>query len=485
MAGHELREGIIGHGRDPAYRAAAKRGTFSNWLPTNAGPSTVIEADSQLISARARDSYRNSGFIKKIIHTLATSEVGDGIKTHSTAKSKRYRKEIMRLWDQWIFECDADGVLTYDGLVNLSVVSRYMVGGMFMRMIPVSKSNGLIVPLVLKCMEIDQVPIEMSKEISRGRIVQGIEFNRSGRKVAVHAFKNHPSDHINIAGITADVRTARIPIEDMIHHYEPIRAGQVREIPWIVEAIEVSKRIDQYTHSELTRKHIKSMITGFITREQFTEDDMLFDPFTGKDLESGFVPGNIKMNPGMLGTLNPGEKIVLTDADAQADGYDQYMRFHVQQMASAVYVPYELVSGDYSQINDRLVRSILDDYRRFINARQQLVTIPQICKRIWEKFNDVAVISGAISAPGYFDNRADFTSASYVVQRTPYHHPVQDRQGIRLDMQMGLTTQEIELQKLRRDPDAINAKLDEEAEIANARMPIEETQDNGELDDEV
>jgi len=455
---------VIGQGKNPAYRAASRRGTFSDWNPTGLGPAAVLEQDRDLIANRARDAYRNNGFVKKAIHTLATSEVGDGIHSHSIAKNKRYRRQIQQLWNQWVFECDAHGSLTFDGIVNQAVINRYLVGGTFIRMIPVSDNRLASVPLILQQIEVDQVPIDKTEDISRGRIKQGIEFNRSGRKVAVHPYKDHPNDTIGGGNELDQGVTVRVPMEDIIHHYEPVRPGQIREIPWVVEGLEVAKRMDDYTHSELTRKHIKSMITGFITREQFTEEDMLFDPWTGEELQPGFTPGNIKLNPGMLGTLNPGEDIKLTDPDNQADGYDQYMRYNLQLMSAALYVPYELVSMDFSQINDRLVRSILDDYRRFINSRQKLVTVPQIIKRVWEKFNDVAVLSGRIDAPDYFNNRSDFVRAEFVPETTPYHHPVQDRTGIKLDMEMGLTTQEEELKKLRKNPQEIIDQLESERE---------------------
>ncbi|MNE41668.1 hypothetical protein D3C80_1357500 [compost metagenome] len=80
-------------------------------------------------------------------------------------------------------------------------------------------------------------------------------------------------------------------------------------------------------------------------------------------------------------------------------------------------------------VNDRILRALLNEYRRRIEQYQWLYTIPQLCQRMWTAFIDAAVLAGRLRAPDYATRRGDYIACDWRPQAWRYLHPVQDAQG--------------------------------------------------------
>lgn len=432
--------------RDNPYKGASDGRRLGNWQPQRLGPNTTVGAGHDKLDARAHDVVRNDPFISKAVNTLASNEIGSGIRTISRADNETFRSRIQELWEEWVPQADPAGVLDYNGLLMMASKARWGVGGCFIRLRRRRQDSGLAVPLQLQMIENAQVPLHHSDFTNQGRIIHGVEFNTVGERTKYHMYETHPFDTSSITttapGIRNEVRIVQVPADNIIHHFEPSRPGQVREVPWISAALVKAHDFGKYEDAELIRKTIRAQFTGFITRQEYTENDFLFDPFTGESVDQQWGIPTTNLEPGTLGNLMPGEDIKMLNSDDVPEAFGTYVTQQMRAMAAAIYVPYELLSGDYSEVNDRSLKVILDDFYRFVEVRRNTITIPQICKRVWEAFVDTAVLSGRIRQPAdYFTNKKRYIAADFrVSDGRQYPHPVQHREAQKAALDMNLTT---------------------------------------------
>ena len=91
--------------------------------------------------------------------------------------------------------------------------------------VPRKRSDNLCVPLQVQLLEAEFVPWDYNDDLKNGhKIRAGIEFNGIGQRVAYWMHKEHPSDYatLDIAGLR------RVPGDQVLHIYEPLRPGQLR-----------------------------------------------------------------------------------------------------------------------------------------------------------------------------------------------------------------------------------------------------------------
>ncbi len=416
------------------YEAAGSGRRLKMWQPGQLGPNVAVLRDLDLLRRRSRDSTRNNVWISQGIRSLVSNEIGTGITPLSQASDKNFRKEADKLWSRWSKVADADGNLDFNGLLALASRTRIEAGEIFIRIRPRNLNNGLPVPFQLQLLEPEFVPINKNRA-NTPTIRAGIEFNGLGARTAYWMYRSHPSD-----GVFGHISQEPVPVpaKNVIHHFALLRPGQVRGLPWTVQSLIKSKDFDEYDDAELIRKKNRSSYTGAITRQNYGEEDFKFDPFTGEPMnrDANDVP-MMNVESGSMFSLLPGESVTMFDGDATGGGYADFVRQQLLGVAAGLGIPYEFLTGDMSKVNDRLMRVILNEFHRIIEQTQWHVTIPQICDRVWKHFIDMAVLAGALDAPGYEENREDFIAVEWRPDGWPYIHPLQDVQAKRLAVRSG------------------------------------------------
>ena len=427
-----------------AYNGATRGRRAIGYSNYDFGPETAVSSDLGTLRMRSRDAHRNSEYVTKANRALTTNEIGSGIKPRSLHSSLETRMMINELWKSSSKEFDPEGILNVYGQQSLISKSRNISGECFIRRRRRSAGYGLNVPVQFQILESDFVPTDKNENLPNGnRIRSGVEFNKRGKRVAYYMYKSHPSE--NSAGI--DNGLLRIPASQVIHHFVPTRPGQVRGEPISVQSLMTSRTLDEYSDAELERKREKSKYTGFIKRTEAKYDasGRLMDPLTGSVIEDDGEA--IPIRGGSIISGLPGEELTMFDSDKVSDGYEQYMRQQLIRIAAGFNVPYELMTGDWAKVNDRLVRAILNEFRRFIEELQDLYMIHQVCEKMWSWWMDAAIFSGALTLPGYADNRDEYQRHEWRAQGWAYIHPEQDINAKSNAIASGLTSHEIEVAK--------------------------------------
>jgi lambda family phage portal protein len=116
------------------------------------------------------------------------------------------------------------------------------------------------------------------------------------------------------------------------------------------------------------------------------------------------------------------------------------MRQQLQAIAAGLGLPYEIGTGDLREVNDRVIRVVLNEFHRKIEQRQFSIFIPQICRPIRAAWLDAAYLAGAIALPNYGDRRREYLRTRWVPQGWSYIHPVQEVEAQALQVKHGFTS---------------------------------------------
>ncbi|MGL4504180.1 MAG: phage portal protein, partial [Aeromonas sobria] len=258
------------------------------------------------------------------------------------------------------------------------------------------------------------------------RIVQGIELV-GRRKVAVWFHKRHPNEFDPSSSISLN-DLVRVPIRDVIHHYQPTRPGQLRGEPDTAAALLKDKEFGDYSDAELNRKKTRSAFTGFLYRDSFGDEDMEFDPQTGApmydDAEAPQTQETVQAGTILRGMA--GEKLELFKGDDTGQGFKDFVKWQAQQLAAALDIPYPLLTGDWEGLSDRTIRAILNEYRRGVSADQTNLLGFQVCLKVWQWVVNSCVLNGLIKAPGFADNPWAYYAMDLRMDAFRHLHPEQD-----------------------------------------------------------
>ncbi|MGY3887202.1 phage portal protein [Aeromonas aquatica] len=408
------------------YEGATRTPRGHGWQAPAIGPNRALAAAGPVLRNRSRQAHRNSPYLRSAIEKGVTAEVGKGVVLISTCKDPDVKEALDALWKQHQHCLDPWGDMTFGAILQQLSRARKTGGEVFIRRIPTTIKAGPRVPFELEILEAEFCPMELNKRLAGNRrIVQGVEL-LGRKKVAFWFHKQHPTD-LDWGTVTIN-DLVRVPARDVIHHYQATRPGQIRGEPGTSAALLKDREFTEYSDAELVRKKTRSAFTGFLYRENFAEDDMEFDPQTGKPLYED-VAAPEQSQEVAVGTIlrgMAGEKLQLFEGDSTGAGYADFIKSQMQQLAAALDIPYPVLTGDWSGLSDRTIRAILNEYRRGVASDQLNLLGFQVCLGVWRWFVDSCVLMGHISAPDFADNPWAYYALDIRPDAWRHLHPEQD-----------------------------------------------------------
>ena len=242
-------------------------------------PTTATAINSQIrrygknIVARSRYLATNNPYASAAKDAFIAAFVGTGIKPSSLAEKADAKKAIAKLFKRWTDEADADGLTDFYGMQATIAAEMFEAGECFVRLRPRLKSDGLSVPLQLQLLPSELLPTDHNEVLGAGRRIEcGIEFDAIGRRVAYWFLREHPGEQIGFKNLGSQQKT-RVPADEILHLYRPIRAGQIRGVPHTIAGIITLAMIDLYDDAELERKRTAALFGAFVTRPKDDVED--------------------------------------------------------------------------------------------------------------------------------------------------------------------------------------------------------------------
>ncbi len=326
----------------------------------------------------------------------------------------------------------------------------FLAGEVFLRFRPRRPEDGLAVPLQLQMIPSEMLPLTKTEPWGGNPVRQGIEFDAIGRRVAYHFLRRHPGD---VTDPGAAYETVRVPASEIIHVIDPVDAGQLRGVSRFAPGIVKLFLLDQYDDAELDRKKVAAMHALFITTPAPSE------PFDAAEGESETGDRTLDLEPGQVVMLEPGEEIQ-TSAPANSGGtYEPFQYRTLLQVSAALGIPYAYLSNDMLKANYSNSRLALLEFRRRIEAYQHAVMVWQLCRRVWQRWLDVAVFSGALDLPGYDRQRRAYAACAWLPPKWDWVDPLKDARAEIEQIEAGLKSRTQALAERGYDAEQVDAEI--------------------------
>jgi lambda family phage portal protein len=432
------------------FEAGQASRRLRHFQPSRAHLNTLIAAAGADITARARWLVRNNGYAANAIESWAGNVVGDGIKPSSLIADAELKARVQRLWLDWTDDSDAEGFTDFYGQQRRAAREVFIAGEVFFRFRPRRPDDGLMVPLQLQMIPSEMLPLSRNEQLPGGNVVrQGIEFDRIGRRVAYHFLRRHPGD-VTDPGLAGEI--VRVSAAEVIHVIDPVDAGQLRGISRFAPGIVKLFLLDQYDDAELDRKKVAAMHALFITTPAPAE------PFDIAESDEG-GERTMDLQPGQIVMLEPGEEVQTSAPADVGQTYEPFQYRTLLQVSAALGIPYAYLSNDMLKANYSNSRLALLEFRRRIEAYQHSVMVWQICRRVWARWLDMAVMAGAIALPDYEQQRRVYLGCSWLPPKWDWVDPLKDARAEIEQIEAGLKSRTQALAERGYDADQVDAEI--------------------------
>lgn len=382
------------------YEGAKSGRHHAGWHRPSTSANTEIGPALARLRDSSRDLYRNNPLARKAIKEIETKTVGTGLIPQSRAKNLRTREKLDTSFEKWSQECDASGRLNYFGLQSLACKTIIEGGEALIRFRDRLPKDGLTIPLQVQLMEGDYLDLSKTQVTATGFILQGVDFDKLERRRGYWLFGSHPGDVVNTGWYKrgAGLVSAFVPASEIEHGYEMERATQVRGVPRCAPVIIAMRDMDEYEEAVRIRKKIEACIALIVTNSGGTSEDRAGIGIGSTDAATGERAETLE--PGMIQYLSGDKNIQFTDPKSSGAEPD-YVRLQQRIIAAGWQVPYEILTGDLSQINYSSYRGGLLGFRDMIVKFRWDVLIPFIGDPVWKRFVDYAFAQGIVGEIDY------------------------------------------------------------------------------------
>lgn len=428
------------------YEGATAGRRAHGWYSTSADANVELMGSLVWLRNRSRDLVRNNRYASKGIEELVGNAVGTGIMPQAQSGDTALDKIIDKEWPYFALQCDTPQRVDFYGMQALVLRSMAESGEMVIRYRQRLASDNLRVPLQLQLLESDFLDHYRTMGMVNGHVMQGVQFDMLGRRVAYWLYSYHPGG-VLILNPRGGIISQPVPADQVIHTFRQLRPGQVRGVPWMAPVMMALRDLDDYEDAERVRKKIEACMMAFVTQADGADGPALGSPDTSgasfKRLEN--------FEPGMVKYLENGEEVNFSSPPS-IGGYREYKMCELQGIAAGMNLPYELMSGDMSQVNYSSWRGGMLGMRNLIEGYRWLTLIPQFCQPVRRRFIDTLVLQGKIPARYIDSTDIDLYQTQWTAPKWESVDPLKDAMATTKEIRIGTRTLAQAIQEAGYDP---------------------------------
>jgi lambda family phage portal protein len=350
--------------RGVQWAAASPVSRLKDWSPAP-GAANSPWSNPSILRARAQHEFANNPLARRAVDALTNAcWGGSGVTPMFTDRG------IQRLWEGWTRGCDASGRLDWVGL-GAAILQTVLVSGECFVVLRMDESAAGV-PLTLQVLG----PEFLDESRIDERTLAGIRYEGL-RPAGYWLFKQNPT----LSG--ANLESVHLPASECLHVYRPLGPGAQRGQSRLAPVLIALRELDEYLQAALVRSKTGALFAGFVR----TADG-------GNPLsQNGAVPG---LEPGSMVKLQPGEDIEFSEPPAIETAFDPFVRTQMRRIAAGLGIPYELLSGDLSQVTFASGRAGLLEFRRTVEAVQYGLLVPLFCEPVLRRWADLARLVGVL-----------------------------------------------------------------------------------------
>ncbi|WP_375674236.1 MULTISPECIES: phage portal protein [unclassified Bartonella] len=459
----------ISRQHNPHFEAASKSRRMGGFDPAKKHINKAIEECGDTIVARSRWLYDNEALYGSATEEWVSAAVSDGIKPYPRIEGfQEEKKKLLDLWWQWVDEADYDEDANFYGLQATIAREVFLTGECFVRLHYVDLYGRSGVPLQLQVYPTEMLDLTYNgpAEIEGNYIRMGIEFNASGKRVAYHFWEHHPYDDVPANMAFESQERVRVPAEMVIHIKERRIAGQLRGSPKITRAMTKIFQLESYDDAELDRKRTAALFAAFV-KDNSPNVEKLSDNRDKNNVEEEYKAPVIA--PGASLYLGENKEVTFSNPVEVGGSYEAFQFRNILKICAALNMPYAVVTGDVTRGNFSNVRTSIIQFRRHVKQWREHIIAFQFNRIVWERFVEMAVLSGCVNLPGWEENSLPWLQCESFAPPLEMIDPNKDISAEKEEIRAGLKTRRMALAERGFDIDSIHAELQEEHTDARAR----------------
>ena len=395
-------------------------------------PAREMLATRQLAASRARWFAINTPEGAGMVNAFSSNLVSDGPSIRPVTLDKSLREQLVAGFGEFWDRCDIEGHSDLGGILQRLAWLLFVDGEFFVHLSADPETSELRLR-ILSPEQIGGVPDQILDD--GGRVVAGIEFDGAGRRVAFHVREN-----VDVPLATA-LTIRRIPADDICHVFEPKFAGQVRGLSHFAAAATTLSEVAALRDALLARAKTGALFGGVI----YNPNDNGAATTTG-DEELSLEPGGMVKAP-------PGWQVEFPDPPS-TDGAVDFLRSQIRAISAAAGIPYELVSGDLSQVNYSSARLGLLEFRRRMTSLQRTLIVARFLQPVWRRHLLLEGLSGRLSMAVALTTKAEFVFPGWA-QIDPLKETNADIRAIDARIKSRFEV----ISARGRDPEAVDAEI--------------------------
>jgi lambda family phage portal protein len=401
------------------FKASESNRFNANWSASNEAINTTLTRELKTLRARSRWLEHNNPYMIGAINQLVNYCVGTGFELQMNVRKTElvdgeyvvtdmdnFNDYVESLFSDWSEDVSINAPGTSpDSFAEIQRVCarRLIVDGEILVHTVYDKSNGTT-PLYLELIDADNLDTNQT-EYNGNPIVLGVEVDKNTwRPVAYWVFSTvdqHPSR-------PSKINSVRVSAEDMIHVYKKHFPNQLRGIPFAAGVTQRFYDIDSYNESQMIRNKIAAAF-GVLLKNASDQGNILTDSNASDSLddETGFpvdAEGNIlaTVAPGMIGRLPEGVEPFQINPTSPENTYQMFLGEQLKAIGAGTEIglSYTSLTRDTTKTTfagGRQAENMdMQGYRPFMQFLSQ-----KECTPVFNRWFDLAVLSGALTAPGY------------------------------------------------------------------------------------
>lgn len=433
------------------YEGASTGRRTDGWVAGGNSANSEIAPALARLRYRSRELSRNGGWATSAVNELEQEIVGVGIRAEPKTATGKSSPKVAGLWREWAetTACDIDGRHDFYGLQALVARQVVEAGECLVRAHWNPPVRGLPVPLQLQVIEPDLLDETQDYNRTAGAVMQGVEFDQTGRRTGYHLFAEHPGETFSRA---RSLRSSLVPEREIAHVFRQDRPGQVRGVPWAAPVMIALRDFLDYGDAVRLRAKIANCLVGVVTDMEapdgrgvgkLTTDT---DPDADDDLRD--------MEPGTFDYAGAGRQVTFSRPPAP-ESYDEVARVNLREIAAGYLVPYERLTGDYMALPFSAARLSELRFRRNVRSWRSRWLVPQLCSRAWIWFLEAAELAGRRGLAGR-------PMPIWTPPRWEMMNPAQELKARKDKIRAGISTLSDELRAEGVDPERHLAELAED-----------------------
>lgn len=427
----------------PRVRSEFMRGTrgmtMAGWNPALRPIQDDVRSGWMPAAARTMDLIQNVGWIAGAMNQATANTVGNGLRLNAQPdhealgiteeEGAALAQQIERRFRSWAsrpYECDIEGRRNF-GQMQAAWLLSYFAFGEGLAELPWKERAGGTWGTKVRLIE----PWRLSQKNSpMDNLVQGVFQNDDGLPLGYLIRKRDKTFGETDVAVRARDGYGR---QRIVHSFDGM-IGQVRGVSPMVPALAVARQFDQLANATLMASIVQSVFAAAITSDTPTSealDALLSDQEQARlgasggskfdawfEAQAGWNE-NAHINVGVAGRiahLFPGQKLDFHGAKTPNANYKEFATILLREMARAIGITYEGMTGDYAGVTFSSVRMASDEIFRIVMYRRQNIVAP-FCQAAYEAWLEEEIDRGWINFPGgmdrFLDQRAEACRAEW------------------------------------------------------------------------